>query len=242
MVPITDGCLILLVLCQLYEMKPFHSPEWTVTITGTDDPLAPYRIRAMYLFAIVGIVFLLPFAISHFVQGNHVLATVDLGIVLALGIDAIAIRRNKTPPVPYALLILPAVVAIGLAVKTLGVVGTFWCFPAVLFFYFAVPRRMANVCNLMLLIAATVMMYRYTGHSETVRFAVTLTVTIVVTNIILNIIQDLQRKLVDQAITDPLTGAFNRRHLDSRLGETIERSITSSASTIVLGMRPATRY
>ena len=36
-------------------------------------------------------------------------------------------------------------------------------------------------------------------------------------NVVLNVVGDLQRALVAQTITDPLTGAYNRRHLDSQL-------------------------
>jgi PleD family two-component response regulator len=54
------------------------------------------------------------------------------------------------------------------------------------------------------------------------------------------------RTLMSQVMTDPLTGAFNRRHLDSSLSLAIERSccstsITSSASTMDWDTRPAIR-
>jgi len=78
------------------------------------------------------------------------------------------------------------------------------------------------------------MVYRYIGLGVTIRFFVTLTMTIVVINIILNIITDLQRRLLDQAITDPLTGAFNRRHMDSCLGDAIERNRRSGSPASLL--------
>ena len=58
----------------------------------------------------------------------------------------------------------------------------------------------------------------------TANVTATLTVTIIVVNTILGIILDLQRKLLDQAITDPLTGAYNRRRLDTVLEQAIERN------------------
>ncbi len=209
--------------------------RWLKTaVKGTDDPLAAYRLRAMRMFAIVGAVFLVPFAINNFIQGRSMLGAAVLGITLAFGVDAIAIHRKKKPPIPFALLLLPAVIAIWLTMETLGIIGAFWCYPAVLFFYFVLSARMANVCSLILLVAATLMLYRYTEPAITIRFTVTLTLTILVINSILIIIGDLQQKLVAQAITDPLTGVFNRRHMDTRLGEAIERDRRSSTPASLL--------
>ena len=46
--------------------------------------------------------------------------------------------------------------------------------------------------------------------------------TLVIVDVIQDIIGQLQTRLVEQAITDPLTGAFNRRHMEARLGEAVE--------------------
>ena len=49
------------------------------------------------------------------------------------------------------------------------------------------------------------------------RLAATLALTLVMINVLLDVIDQLQRALHRQAITDALTGAFNRRHFDSEL-------------------------
>ena len=66
------------------------------------------------------------------------------------------------------------------------------------------------------------------------RFGVTLGLTIVIINIILNIIGKLQKELTDQALTDPLTGAYNRRQMDQSLVEAIERNRRSGAPVSML--------
>lgn len=55
------------------------------------------------------------------------------------------------------------------------------------------------------------------------RLVVTLIVTAVFSNLRVGIIHSLQQKLLAPAITDPLTGAFNRRHMESCLTTVIER-------------------
>jgi len=190
----------------------------------------------MYPMAIVGVLVLLPFAINNFMQGRTALGVAVLAAVLILGLDALAIHFKKPPPLPYALFLIPMAAGMTLSLRTQGVIGALWCYPTVLFFYFVLPRRLANACSLTLLVVATFMVYRYIGLQVTIRFAVTLALTIVVVNIILNVIGQLQTRLVSQAVTDPLTGAFNRRHMESWLAAAIARRkrLSSPASVLLM--------
>jgi diguanylate cyclase len=61
------------------------------------------------------------------------------------------------------------------------------------------------------------------GGLHPVRLAVSLTFVTVIVVLMLRTVEDLHRRLVDQAITDPLTGAFNRRHMEACLTMAIER-------------------
>jgi len=209
--------------------------KWlTKTEQVAEDALAVHRARVMYPIALVGVAFLLPFSINNFVRGRYALGIGVVSVVVLLGVNALSLRRKKSPPLPFALLLIPMAVAMTLSLKTQGVIGAFWCYPTVLFFYFVLSGRLAILCSLGLLGVGTAMVYRYIGLGVTIRFFVTLTMTIVVINIILNIITDLQRRLLDQAITDPLTGAFNRRHMDSCLGDAIERNRRSGSPASLL--------
>jgi diguanylate cyclase (GGDEF)-like protein len=93
---------------------------------------------------------------------------------------------------------------------------------------------MANAGNILLLLVVTALVYHYIGLAYAIRFFVTLTLTIILANITLSIIGELQRRLVDQAIVDPLTGVFNRRHMERCLGDAIERQRRSSAPASLL--------
>src|SRR5215813_12677786 len=208
--------------------------SWIKRARGAEDALSVHRERVMYPIAVVGIVFLLPFAINDFLKERYAIAIGIVSVVLLLAINALALRNKKSPPIPLALLLVPMVAAMTISLKSQGVIGAFWCYPTVLFFYFVLSGGLANLCSLALLLVATTMVYRYIGVSVTIRFFITLTMTIVIINIILNIIGDLQRRLLDQAITDPLTGAFNRRHMESCLGDAIERNRRTGSPASVL--------
>jgi diguanylate cyclase (GGDEF)-like protein len=203
-------------------------------VEAGDDPLALYRDRIMYTLAIAAVVFLVPFSVNAFVQGNPGLGVGILCGVLVLGVDAVAIYLEKSPPIPMILLLVPMTIATGISLKVQGFWGALWCYPTVLLFTFALTRRMANVCSVLLLLGISSLVYYYIGLAYTIRFFMTLTLTIILANIVLSIIGDLHRRLMAQATVDPLTGAFNRRHMERCVGEAIERQRRTTAPASVL--------
>src|SRR5882672_3784165 len=203
-------------------------------VEAGEDPLALYRERILYATATAAAVFLTPFSVNAFVQGRLALGTGILCAVLLLGIDALAIYLKKSPPLPLVLLLIPAVPGMGLALKLQGFFGALWCYPMVLLFTFSLSRRVSNAGNIVLLVSMTALAYHYIGLEYTIRFFMTLALTIILANITLSIVGALQRRLIDQAILDPLTGAFNRRHMERCLGDAIERQRRSSAPASLL--------
>ncbi len=198
------------------------------------DPLVEYRARIMYSLATAAVILLVPFAVNAFVQGNPALAIGILGGVLILGVNAVAVYFKRSPPIPLILLLVPLVPAIGISLKVQGFWGALWCYPSVLLFTFSLSRRMANVCNVLMLAAISALVYHFIGVDYTIRFSATLALTIVLANLILGIVVDLHRRLLDQANVDPLTGAFNRRHMERCLADAIERNGRTSAPASLL--------
>jgi len=190
----------------------------------------------MYALSILTLVFLLPFAVYDFMRGRVLLAGSVAVVVTAFLVDGHAVRHRRPPPIPYVVLLLPITATIVLSLAQLGVVGAFWCYPVVVFFYFVLPRWQALACSLVLLMVGTAMTHRYLSMRITVRFAVSLILTIVIVDIILQIVHELERRLMEQAIRDPLTGAFNRRHMDLRLPEAPEvfRRHAAPSSILIL--------
>jgi diguanylate cyclase (GGDEF)-like protein len=196
-----------------------------------EDPLDPYRGRILYGLASAAAVCLLPFSVNAFVQGNPGLGWGILCAFLVLGVDALFIYLKKSPPIPLILLLVPIAAGTAVSLRVQGFFGALWAYPTVLLFTFGLSRRMANVGNILLLLIISALVYHYIGFAYTVRFFVTLTLTIVLANIVLSIIVDLHRRLLDQAILDPLTGVFNRRHMERCLSDAIERQRRNSAPT-----------
>src|SRR5947208_6129304 len=199
-----------------------------------EDPLAPYRGRILYGLASAAAVCLLPFSVNAFVQGNNGLGAGILSAFLVLAIDAFAIYLKKSPPIPLILLVVPIAAGTSVSLKVQGFFGALWAYPTVLIFTFSLSRRMANAASILLLLIISALVYHYIDLAYTIRIFVTLTLTIVLANIVLSIIVDLHRRLLDQAIVDPLTGVFNRRHMERCLSDAIERLRRNSAPTSLL--------
>src|SRR5882724_10117582 len=203
-------------------------------VETTEDPLAPYRGRILYGLASAAAVCLLPFSVNAFVQGNPGLGWGILAAFLVLGIDALAIYLKKSPPIPLILLLVPIAVGTAVSLKVQGFFGALWAYPTVLLFTFGLSPRMAYIGSILLLLIISALVYHYIGLAYTIRFFVTLTLTIILANIVLSIIVDLHRRLLDQAIVDPLTGIFNRRHMERCMSDAIERKRRNSGPASLL--------
>ncbi len=183
------------------------------------DAIAAHREQMLLPLCIVGVCCFVPFFIFDFFRGNYVLSAAILGLTLVFVVNGLAIRRRRKVPIPFVILIVPAAISIALSIIYQGAFGTYWSYPLLVFFYFVLSRRAANLCAALLLVAVTLIVYKYIGSDVTIRFAASLALLIVMTNIIVGAIDNLHRQLLEQAIKDPLTGAFNRRYMVTRLTE-----------------------
>jgi diguanylate cyclase (GGDEF)-like protein len=77
-------------------------------------------------------------------------------------------------------------------------------------------------------------MWLHEDGGTTLRFALSLGFCILVVNIILNVLDAVHRRLLSLSVIDPLTGAFNRRHMEEALGLALERRARNGAPASML--------
>lgn len=200
----------------------------------SDDGLASHRERVMYPVSIAALVCLVPFTINNFVQRQYALGVGTTTVMFIFALNSWSIWRGRRPTIPYWVLLLPITIAVTISLRVQGIYGALWCYPILLFFYFVLPRRLATVCSLALMVTASIMASRYIGRDVAIRLFASLTLTVIINNVVHGVIGDLQRQMQRQAIKDPLTGAFNRRHMESRLADEVERHARTGAPASLL--------
>lgn len=181
------------------------------------DPLADFRERIAARLSLFAAVLLLPFVVNHLLQDRlHVAAAIATAQVILI-INARAWQRGRLPPIPFWIMSVSIVTAVFTAVTTQGLNGLFWAYPAMFICYFVLPRSQALPMTLLLTVLTPVLAAQTLPVPVAVRVFATLALTLVMINVVLNVIGDLQGALVEQAATDPLTGAFNRRTMTQQL-------------------------
>lgn len=197
--------------------------EDTILANNKPDELLNNRKLMLLPLCIVGVCCFAPFFVYDLIRGNFLLSFVLFVITVVFSVNGYAIYHYRRIWIPFEILLIPAAIAIVISVRYQGIFGTYWCYPCLLFFYFVLKRRKANFCAILLLVAVTYVVAITSGWDLTVRFSVSLSLLIVMANIIVWAIDDLHRRLLDQTIKDPLTGAFNRRHMNSLLSEAVSK-------------------
>lgn len=182
-----------------------------------NDALADYRDRIGLHLSGLTAALILPFVVLHLLAGRWTMALVNFTLVAVLVLNAWALRQGRRPLVPFWALCCLLIGGSATSVLMQGVVGIFWAYPALFICYFLLPRRVAGVLSLVLLVTVSASSATVLGLPVALRVFASMVFVLVMINVVLNVIGELQQTLVTQAITDPLTGAYNRRHLQTHL-------------------------
>ena len=150
---------------------------------------------------------------------NWILFAVNLALSSAMAAHACSLQRGRRPVLPLWALCCFMIGGVATSIGLQGNYGMLWAYPALFMFFFVLPRRQAMALAVVLMGVSTASATVSLGMPLATRLLVSMMVTLVMIHVVLNVLGQLQQTLVEQANTDPLTGAYNRRHLQARLGE-----------------------
>ena len=157
------------------------------------------QARATQALAIAALVIIAPFAVNNFIQGRFLVGSMSVVISLILAINAVAASRGRHYPAITLFLLIPAIVAFFIiCFMKQGMVAAFWCYPAVLSFYFMLTETQAWVANGILLCAMLPSSWLILEPAYATRFTATLLAVSLFSAIFMRIISRQQRQLAQR--------------------------------------------
>jgi len=193
--------------------------------------LASLPIKTLWALWLIIIVVFIPFSIKAAVFGDYILSLSFLLFVLTASVYLYSLAHRKDPPLSVYLPLFCMCLAQSLGVYYTGIQAIFWAYPSVIVFYFVLPDRAANIISAWLIIQSSASLYLQTDLGMTLRFIFSMLVVCGLIRLMIDFVLSLKDKLISLSITDPLTGAFNRRHMDERLSENI---LSGAVATLLM--------
>lgn len=183
------------------------------------------RNRTHICLAFAAVFFLTPFSINNFLQGRPLLGLGSAFIILLMAYNCFKLRRRDADCQGLSsLLVLSIITFIYACFNRQGPVAVFWCYPSIIVFYFILRERQARILNLLALCALIPEVWEHLDPDLAMRATVTLVLVSLFSGIFIYLLGQQQQQLRELAVTDPLTGVFNRLLLETFL----ERAALSS--------------
>ncbi len=190
-----------------------------------DTMIPDFLIKSTLGCSLIMIVVLTPFTLHAFVEGLYIIAIASSLIIAVCGINVWYGSQGR-----YSLWINTWLVAplggftVAYALVELGAPGSYWPFLLVVAYYFILPEKRAWVFNLLSLSAIIPSAWYVLEPALAVRFTAVLLGVSLFAYISMRVICMLYQLLHGQAVTDTLTGLYNRTLLNDALHQAMAQS------------------
>lgn len=207
-------------------------------IVQSEDQRALIEGYLPLILSAAGALGVMPFAIARYMNGEWLAAIVDTVLIcgfLALGAYVFKTRKVRLASVTLAILAVGGVLA---TVYINGPQQVFWAFPALVGVFYLIRLREAIACALITLFALIPPMLAAGAPHETTTALITIIITSALAVAFAMVTNRQRTQLLQLATKDPLTGAGNRRALDTKLRDVVNtfRRTGAPASLLMLDL------
>lgn len=196
--------------------------------------LNSYRKKIIFPVSLLAAFFAFPYALYHLFFDRTFVAIVLLAVSFIAVDNALAIYRKTKSLIPIEFMVIPQIIGMNYIIYWAGFQTSYWSFQTILLFYLLYSSYFANISSIILIISTTISISHFGDIGLTVRYFTSLTATFGAMIVLIRILEDLHSRLVAETITDPLTGVYNRRHLNTVLSETIARKQRHNSKASIL--------
>jgi diguanylate cyclase (GGDEF)-like protein len=192
----------------------------------TSNQVSDFRTKTTLGLALTSVFLLTPFSLYQLVAaGNVTIGAMAMSIVIIFAFNAWRCKRGQYSSMLTFLILVPVIIFyLAYAFQEVGTISLYWCYPAVLSFYFMLPERQAWIANMLFLIVVMPQAWNVMEFQHAIRLLVSLLMVIIFSGVFMRVITNQQQKLEGLALTDPLTGLLNRTSLQ----ETLEHASVQS--------------
>ncbi|MCG7985516.1 MAG: GGDEF domain-containing protein [Candidatus Thiodiazotropha lotti] len=195
-----------------------------------------FHLKSTFWLSVTAGILVLPFAFYHLTYQHGGIGIGAVITSLSLYLVAWSCHR-KTYKTIYTFIWLGPFTTLFVAYLTekIGITGTYWCYSTVLLYYFMMSERQAWISNILFALVNVPLAWSLFETHEATRFSVTFALVSAYSAIFLHIIARQYSELHKQAITDKLTGLYNRTLLKDSLEQAIHQANrTNTAFTLII--------
>ncbi len=187
-----------------------------------DDLIANFRLNFEMYFGLATFLLLFPYVINHLLQGRFMMSALTFAIVLLSSGNTLSIyyRRVQVFPFAYFFTLILTTLAAGLVLQ--GETIIYWYYPFAFIILSIAEHRQARVMlGLSIFVFVPAVFYSVdTGIAA--RFTVTYLMVCLLGDTVVHLLDKAQAQQAQLTLTDPLTGALNRRSFLTTLGDAAE--------------------
>ncbi len=195
-----------------------------------------FHLKSTFWLSVTAATLILPFAFYHLTH-QHV------GIGIGAAITSLSLYlvvwgcHRKTYKTIYTFIWLTPFTTLFVAYLTnlVGITGTYWCYSTLILYYFMMSERQAWASNILFALVNVPLVWHLFDTHEAIRFTVTFTLVSAYSAIFLHIVARQYSELQEMAITDKLTGLYNRTLLKDSLEQALHQANrTNTPFTLII--------
>ena len=191
------------------------------TARPQQDDIEAYRRNATVVALLVALLLLTPLALYNALAGHRLLGVGALTVVGVIGGVTWQVRHGRNHRPLLIVLMISAMVFVAMSVYRQGIVGILWCYPLIVGNYFLLDARTGQQYNVVVLLVAIPLGFTFFEPGLALRIAATLIAVSILSAVSIRVVADQARMLRALAVTDPLTGVYNRMLLQDTLEQAI---------------------